>query len=596
MQALKALLIFLALTFLLLYADQLSYGQAAALPVKIWIGQLQAKDDPAQKKLYAIQNKLYKADSIAAAGFFAECKKSAVSGNHHFNARVLYLTAGYLYNNVPSGSPQVGALYAKALNEAYLAADEGLIAYISWEYGSSMEGYQQLELATTYLLNAAELNKKLMLQNDRGQKLARLQYLGELLFHARLYAKSIYYTGQYIEEFRNKPGISPYSILKAWNTMGQDYQKLGNLDSALWCYRRSSAMAAAIRDETWMGINAGFTGQVYFLQKHYDKAERLLKYDYSINKDKDANIAAYSLHWLGRIDMEQGHPDSALWKLRKAVQILEVPSNFRFQNREYREAAYYAIADAYRLNNRSDSFYRYFQLFQSLHDSLQRITVRSSVDLAEMRFENGKNFYVVQLLAQQIRDEELKRNFIIAVILLLSVIVILVLVRQKQKSEYRRRLALQQKAAAEAETRAAEAEAKTANERLHLFAQHMLEKTAIIEKLQHQLRDSETERSNQQLLQEISSQAILTEADWLQFKQMFEKVHGGFFARLKEKSPGITPAEQRMAALTRLYFTNDQIASMLGISVHSVRRTRLRLRNRLGLSADSNLEEVFAAI
>ena len=582
MQPFKARLMFLAFAFLLQSASRLSYCQAP-LPVKTWIGQLQAKEDPDQKNLYAIQNQLYKADSTAAFTFFSECKKIDASTNHYFNARILFLTAGYTYNKLGSESLQLSALFAKALNEAYLAADEDLIAYISWEYGTAMEGCQELELATTYLLNAAQLSKKLMFQNAGRSGLPRLQYLGELLFHARLYEKSIYYTRQYIEEFGDKSGVS------SWNTLGQNYQKLGKLDSALLCYKRSSDMATATKNEIWKGINAGFTGQVYFLQRQYDKAKPLFQYDYTINKDADPNIAGYSLHWLGRIDMAQGKLDSALQKLKSAVQILEQPSNWRFQNREYREAAYYAMADAFRLHGKSDSFYRYFQLYLSLHDSLQKITVRSNVDLAEMRFENGKNFYAVQLLKQQKRAEAWSRNFIIAAILALSIIVILVLLKQKQQSESRRQLALQQKEAVEAEVAAAK-------EQLNLFTQHMLEKTALIEKLQHELHNRAAEKEHQQVLEELSNQTILTEADWLQFKQMFEKVYPGFFNRLKEKTPDITPAEQRMAALTSLHFTNNQIASMLGISVDSVRKTRLRLRYRLGLPADTNLEDVFANI
>ena len=54
----------------------------------------------------------------------------------------------------------------------------------------------------------------------------------------------------------------------------------------------------------------------------------------------------------------------------------------------------------------------------------------------------------------------------------------------------------------------------------------------------------------------------------------------------------MTVAEQRMAALTRLQLTTRQIASMLGISVDSVHKSRQRLRHRFGVSADTTLDEV----
>jgi DNA-binding CsgD family transcriptional regulator len=64
---------------------------------------------------------------------------------------------------------------------------------------------------------------------------------------------------------------------------------------------------------------------------------------------------------------------------------------------------------------------------------------------------------------------------------------------------------------------------------------------------------------------------------------------------LKEKAADITAAEQRMAALTRLHLTTRQIAAILGISADSVNKTRQRLRSRLKISADANLEEVIAS-
>jgi DNA-binding CsgD family transcriptional regulator len=58
----------------------------------------------------------------------------------------------------------------------------------------------------------------------------------------------------------------------------------------------------------------------------------------------------------------------------------------------------------------------------------------------------------------------------------------------------------------------------------------------------------------------------------------------------------ITVAEQRMAALTRLQLTTRQMASMLGISVDSVHKTRQRLRKRFTLGNDANIEEYIAGI
>ena len=69
-----------------------------------------------------------------------------------------------------------------------------------------------------------------------------------------------------------------------------------------------------------------------------------------------------------------------------------------------------------------------------------------------------------------------------------------------------------------------------------------------------------------------------------------------FFQKLKNNSPDITVAEQRMSALTRLQLTTRQMASMQGISTDSVHKTRQRLRQRLVVSNDTNLEEFLGKV
>ena len=63
---------------------------------------------------------------------------------------------------------------------------------------------------------------------------------------------------------------------------------------------------------------------------------------------------------------------------------------------------------------------------------------------------------------------------------------------------------------------------------------------------------------------------------------------------LREKVSDITSAELRMAALARLHLTTNEIASILGISANSVYKTKQRLRHRLNLNADANIEDAIA--
>jgi DNA-binding CsgD family transcriptional regulator len=132
--------------------------------------------------------------------------------------------------------------------------------------------------------------------------------------------------------------------------------------------------------------------------------------------------------------------------------------------------------------------------------------------------------------------------------------------------------------------------------RCKLITENIIEKTELIEKLSRQLSHKEQNSEQHQLINEITHQTILTEEDWENFKNLFEKIYPGFFLNLKEKARDITIAEQRMAALTRLNLTARQMATMLGISVDSVHKSRQRLRQRLHIPVEVNLEESVASL
>jgi DNA-binding CsgD family transcriptional regulator len=199
------------------------------------------------------------------------------------------------------------------------------------------------------------------------------------------------------------------------------------------------------------------------------------------------------------------------------------------------------------------------------------------MDISEMRIDNEKKFHDIQVIQREKNAEVLKRNFIIAAIILLSVIVLLYLNKSRMKLQHKEEIA--------------RADVKAAGEQLRLFTQNIVDKTILIEKLEQQVKANKYNADEYQLIEELSHQTILTEDDWLKFKMLFEKTHPGFFTKLKEHVSDITLAEQRMAALTRLHLTTKQMAAVLGISPNSVIKTKQRLRQRFNFQTDFHVEE-----
>ena len=80
------------------------------------------------------------------------------------------------------------------------------------------------------------------------------------------------------------------------------------------------------------------------------------------------------------------------------------------------------------------------------------------------------------------------------------------------------------------------------------------------------------------------------EASWNRFNLSFSKVHKYFRKNLTENHPNITPAEIKLCSFIRLGMSNKEIASVLNQSPDSVKVSRYRMRKKLSLASDVNIE------
>jgi PAS domain S-box-containing protein len=76
---------------------------------------------------------------------------------------------------------------------------------------------------------------------------------------------------------------------------------------------------------------------------------------------------------------------------------------------------------------------------------------------------------------------------------------------------------------------------------------------------------------------------------WKDFETRFEKVYEGFYKKLNQQFPNLTPGERKLCALLRLNVTSKDIAAITFQNPQSVDMARYRLRKKLNLSTDENL-------
>lgn len=80
------------------------------------------------------------------------------------------------------------------------------------------------------------------------------------------------------------------------------------------------------------------------------------------------------------------------------------------------------------------------------------------------------------------------------------------------------------------------------------------------------------------------------EKSWEQFSTYFDQVNQNFTAELLKKHPSLTQNDLRMCALTRLNMSNKEMAALLNVSIPGIEKSRYRLKKRLGLSVEEDLD------
>lgn len=168
---------------------------------------------------------------------------------------------------------------------------------------------------------------------------------------------------------------------------------------------------------------------------------------------------------------------------------------------------------------------------------------------------------------------------------------------QQKEEEHLRAVEATQANLIAVENEKLEAEIRFKNQELASATMHLVQKgemlVSISETLHQILEKShnpEVKREIQQLLNLLNFDQKLDE-DWEQFAFHFDQVHVDFLSRVREKFPQLSPNDHKLCAYLRMNLTTKEIAPLMNISVRGVEASRYRLRKRLNLPTDMDLNE-----
>lgn len=166
---------------------------------------------------------------------------------------------------------------------------------------------------------------------------------------------------------------------------------------------------------------------------------------------------------------------------------------------------------------------------------------------------------------------------------------------QHEQEIHRREEALKnEKKVNELLTRQHEIELHAKTKELANTAMEMTKKDELLDTIKKELELFKTEiisKNEFEKLIRTINRNINTSKDWEVFESNFNEIHDSFFKSLVKKHSNLTPKDLKLCAYLKMNLSTKEIAPLMGISNRGVEIHRYRLRKKLNLDTDQNLNE-----
>lgn len=231
-----------------------------------------------------------------------------------------------------------------------------------------------------------------------------------------------------------------------------------------------------------------------------------------------------------------------------------------------------------------------------LKDSLNLVERNEAIHELEVKYETASKEHEIQLL-QQDRTIITNRWLTLAMGLFLAIILgILFIDNQKRKHRHETQLLIAKDELRKAEMKNLADQLDYNQKKLALYTENLIRKNELVGQLEGRLKQTvETAvtkpSEGQKVIEDFSSVRILTEDDWNEFKELFDRVHRGLLNRLLMAYEDLTLADQRLFLLMKLELTTNQIANILGVSPDTVKKGRYRLKKKLAIEGETSLQD-----
>lgn len=394
---------------------------------------------------------------------------------------------------------------------------------------------------------------------------------------------------------KQKKTIDTTVLIALYNNLIMINSQKNQLDKGRFYFEKALPLAQQLDDgqrlEGMLNINFG---DLLIEQEQYRESLEVYKKALNIFEhlgDKVRIAVVYSS--MGVAYDLMGNPDAAMDMFTREYTLsLETDNDYLLEH------AAREMADLFKAKGLSDSALHYFTIAREAKEKLNE--------------EEAREKLVSQELTAQFEEQQYSRErhyfsmiskFALSLALaLIALVLIAFFARKYRKSLYRAnlekyRLSLAaEKLQLENELLGAQVEAR--DKELAAKAMLDIQKNEMIGHVIEQIQASQALPPDLLKGKVIKELEKTREANlWDEFEIRFLQVHQGFYDRLQQACPSLTPNERRLCAFLRLNMSSKEISAITGQSPNSIKVARNRLRQKLGITnADMGLVGFLADI
>ena len=383
-----------------------------------------------------------------------------------------------------------------------------------------------------------------------------------------------------------------YNLALTYQGLGMSYSKLKqNKNDAISNFKKSIDYAKKLNDSVLIATSLNELGKLHLTYNELDIAENLLNESYVISTKIDSkfskHIAAIDIGDLYHLKKEYAQ---SIKYYKEGISLsTEIGVLLGMSN------ANKGLYTVYKSLNKPSEALKCHEIYMTLHDSIYNINQTEKINELQIQYETQKKEAEIAFQQQEIKNLNqeveiinLRKGLYAGGMFTFLVVSGLLLFSFKQRIKKNR-------IAHEKQEEIYKQEIEFKKKELASQTLHLVQKNTFIQELRENLekikKSPELFKVEFRRLVMLLKKESAEDKDWEVFKSYFSEVHNNFDNKLKEVSIDISEKEIRLASFLRMNLSTKEIASMLNVLPESVLKSKYRLKKKLDLDKETDLNQ-----